>query len=66
LWVTNKLGESWVAYGDKELMSSKSFKNMDQAIAAVQLGADEVWQAYDSGKIKSTGDYQALQKVMKN
>lgn len=66
LWVTNDLGESWVAYGDKELTSMKSNLNVDQAVAACQLGLDEVWGAFSTGSSPSVDEYKALKKVQLN
>ena len=64
LWVTNALGEKWTVYGDKDLPSAKSFANLDQAVAAVQAGVDEIWNAFTSGDITSSADFKALKKVM--
>ena len=64
LWVSNQLGERWVVYGDKELSSAKSYENVDQAGAALQLGVDEVWEAFQTGVQCSVDTYQALKKVI--
>ncbi|MDQ4501252.1 hypothetical protein [Sinomonas sp. ASV322] len=46
LKVTNKMGTSWTAYGDKRLLDFVSAQNRDVVVAAVQQSADEVWSAY--------------------
>ena len=51
LWVTNALGESRAIYGNKELSSRKSNTNLDQFIAAVQSGLDEVWSVFSGRSI---------------
>ena len=63
LWVTNQFGEGWAVYGDKELSSAKSYKNVDQAVTAIRLGIDEVWEAFRTGVKRSVDTYQALRKV---
>ena len=63
LWVTNALGESWAIYGDKELSSSKSNTNLDQTIAAVQSGLDEVWSVFSGRSIMQIEQYKAIMKV---
>lgn len=63
LWVTNALGESWAIYGDKELSSGKSNRNLDQTIAAVQNGLDEVWSVFSGRSIMPIEQYKAILKV---
>lgn len=63
LWVTNALGESWAVYGDKELSAMKSFRNLDQVIAAAQIGVDEIWWAYWNGSKTAVKDFGAVKKV---
>ena len=48
LWVENKRGEAWPAYGDKQSYNAKSTKNLQQAMIAAQSGVDEIWTAYAS------------------
>ncbi|THC87924.1 hypothetical protein EYZ11_012630 [Aspergillus tanneri] len=52
LWVTNKLGEQWAAYGDGQLFSPKNNTGYERALAAVQKGADEIWSAFDTRDTK--------------
>jgi len=44
--VTNRKGESWVAYGDKRLQDKVNKDNLARAEAAVQLSVDEIWAAF--------------------
>lgn len=63
LWVQNKRGESWPAYGDKQLNSEKSKRNFEQARNASQGSINEVWNAYKNNNIPDPEEFQALQKV---
>ena len=63
LWVTNALGESWAAYGDKQLLDGRSAKNRQYAVQASQMGADEVWLTFDTRKAPEPSDFSALKKV---
>ncbi|CAH0016129.1 unnamed protein product [Clonostachys rhizophaga] len=62
-WVTNQEGESWAAYGDKQLGQCRSGKNRQMVAAASQAGVDEVWETFQSGKIPATAEFKALKKV---
>ncbi|KAJ7220582.1 hypothetical protein GGX14DRAFT_675245, partial [Mycena pura] len=61
LWVRNLNGEGWAAYGDKQLFSSKSDRNLVQALKAAQAGADEVRKTRLTGEIPDADDFAALQ-----
>lgn len=63
LWVTNDLGESWPAYGDKQLFTYKSFVNMDHVVDTMQAGADEIFQAYCTRSAIPQKDYKPLRMV---
>jgi hypothetical protein len=63
LWVTNKLGESWAAYGDKQLWNGQDARNFRQAVKAAQAGADEVWKARVDGIVPVYPEFQALKIV---
>lgn len=63
LWVTNQLGESWAAYGDKQLWSGKSAQNLLRVVRAAQAGVDEIWNTRNSGTIPTTSDFVALKMV---
>ena len=63
LWVRNKLGDAWPAYGDKQLYSGKSAKNRQQALRAAQFGVSEVWDTYTSGSMPDPGEFKALHMV---
>ncbi|MCJ1391167.1 hypothetical protein MMC18_004029 [Xylographa bjoerkii] len=63
LWVQNQLGESWPAYGDKQLFTGKSAKNFQQAVNAAQSGVLEIWNTYKSGIIPPTENFEALKRI---
>lgn len=63
LWVRNQRGEAWPAYGDKQLFSGKSAKNLKQAVSASQSGIDEIWDTYRNGIIPPTESFEALKRV---
>ena len=63
LWVRNKLGDAWPAYGDKHLYNGKSGKNHQQVIRAAQVSISEIWDTYSSGVEPDPGDFKALQIV---
>lgn len=47
--VSNKAGNSWLAYGDKRLLDSVSADNRQMVVSAVQASANDVWKAYTGG-----------------
>lgn len=47
LWVTNKLGDKWVAYGDARYRDSLNAANRVVMKAALQRSMDNVWEAYE-------------------
>ncbi|KAJ7766472.1 hypothetical protein DFH07DRAFT_955203 [Mycena maculata] len=61
LWVTNAVGDTWAAYGDKQLLSGKSYQNFLQAVKACQAGVDEVFEASQNGKTRPPNMFYALQ-----
>ena len=63
LWVRNRRGDAWPAYGDKQLFNGKSAKNRDRAITASQSGVWEIWQTYKDGIIPPVEDFEALKRV---
>ena len=63
LWVRNQLGEAWPAYGDKQLFTGKSAKNLEQAVSASQSGIEEIWDTYRNGIIPPTENFEALKRV---
>ncbi|CAL1694606.1 unnamed protein product [Somion occarium] len=63
LWVSNQEGDSWAAYGDKQLWSGKSARNFLQALKAAQSGLLEVWNTKQTGTIPKVADYKALKLV---
>jgi hypothetical protein len=62
LWVTNQEGDSWAAYGDKQLGQSRSGQNRQMVAAASQAGVDEVWETFQSDKIPATAEFKAPRK----
>jgi hypothetical protein len=63
LWVRNKRGDWWAAYGDKQLWSAKSNQNYRMAVKAAQAGLDEVRETYVKGKIPAADQFSALELV---
>ena len=63
LWVTNKLGESWASYGDKQMLHGKARKNLQVMVEACQMGVDEVWEAFRTGRKVEAEAFGALRKV---
>jgi hypothetical protein len=49
LKVTNAAGQSWTAYGDKRFFDSVNADNASMVEQAVQVSANEVWNAFVSG-----------------
>ena len=60
LQVRNARGNSWKAYGDKRLLDTVNQANLQMVQAALQVSVDEVWAAYQNGRI---GTNQALTYV---
>lgn len=52
LWVENRLGDKWVAYGDARYRDWCNAANRRVLKAAVQKSMDEVWQAYQTGTVR--------------
>ncbi|HEY1014700.1 MAG TPA: hypothetical protein VGE07_18460 [Herpetosiphonaceae bacterium] len=50
LFVRNRLGESWVSFGDKMYFETVNAANLRMARRAVQASADEVYAAFRHGK----------------
>lgn len=63
LWVTNDQGESWPAYGDKQLYTYKNFVNRDHVIDTMQAGADEIFQVYRTKHAIPQEDYKPIRMV---
>ena len=63
LWVQNQRGDAWPAYGDKQLFTGKSAKNLERTVRASQSGVDEVWKTYQDGIIPPPGEFEALKRV---
>jgi hypothetical protein len=63
LWVRNKRGDWWAAYGDKQLWSAKSNQNYRMAVKAAQAGLDEVRKTYATGEIPAADEFSALKLV---
>ena len=63
LWVKNDLGEIWPMYGDKQLLSAKSYKNKDQTNNAMQASANELYQVFKVHKSIDPESFAALKTV---
>jgi hypothetical protein len=59
LEVTSPSGVTWRAYGDKKLLDDADEKNMQQCRLALQSSIDEIWAAYQSGKVIEEKDFKA-------
>jgi hypothetical protein len=59
LKVRNALGDEWHAYGDKRYFDSNDAANRAQVKHAVQVSADEIFEAYVSGILPSPATYKA-------
>lgn len=61
LYVTNRRGDSWIAYGDKKFGDSYDSDNARMVMDAVQASIDEVYAAFDTGACpEHPDDYAAL------
>jgi len=47
--VTNAYGDQWLAYGDKRLLDKANNANLQMVQAAIQVSANEIWNAYQTG-----------------
>jgi hypothetical protein len=63
LWVTNAAGDSWAAYGDKQLGQGRSGKNRQMVTSASQAGIDEIYETYKSGQVATFNEFKALRKA---
>jgi hypothetical protein len=61
--VHNGDGDQWHAYGDKRYFDTSDSANRAQVNQAVQISADEVFAAYCSGIVASTGTFAALKRL---
>lgn len=60
LSVQNARGQKWTAYGDKRLLDSDSKDELAIVVSAVQASANEVWEAYKTGKVRVQEEMEAL------
>lgn len=60
LKVHNALGQSWTAYGDKRLLDVGSQQELAITVQAVQASADDVWHAFESGRVCGESEMGAL------
>ena len=61
LKVVNPKGFSWRMYGDKRLLDEVDRDNRNLAVKAIQASADEIYQAWSTGKMPASDTYQAWQ-----
>lgn len=61
--VTNALGQSWRAYGDKRYFDTVDVANKNLVDFAVQESADEVFTAFSTGQVPAPNSYSALQRI---
>ena len=55
LHVHNMRGDKWIAYGDGSYFNSANFNNREKIREALQLSADEIYNAFRYGDTKTTG-----------
>jgi hypothetical protein len=60
LTVHNERGDTWVAYGDKQLMNPLNQTNLKYVTQALQASADEVWAAYKSEAAPGASTWAAM------
>lgn len=53
-------GAPWRAYGDKRYFDSVDLTNLNLVDGAVQLSADEVWEAFSTGQTLQPANFAAL------
>ncbi|GJE96729.1 fungal fucose-specific lectin-domain-containing protein [Phanerochaete sordida] len=63
LKVNDPMGEQWTAYGDKRALDKVAADNLKRCVSAVQLSANEVYDAYKSGKVIPAEEYRAWTKA---
>jgi hypothetical protein len=60
LYVQNKRGNHWKAYGDKTYFDTIDITNTELVNQAAQLSADEIFQTFITGKIPTQNQYAAF------
>ena len=66
LWVNNLAGDSWPMFGDKQIGASKSNRNRELAINAMQNGLDELLKVFHSNQTILVQEYDALKLVSRS
>lgn len=61
LWVCNKRSEQWKAYGDKKLFEKGNENNKRLMQECLQASADEVYEAFETHKVRSPDEFKAWQ-----
>jgi len=59
LVVSNPRGDRWVAFGDTKLFDAENKRNMDFMKQALQVSADEIYQAYESHNVPGPNNFGA-------
>jgi len=52
LWVQNRVGDRWVAYGDKRYRDGVNAGNRKVLKKAIQRSMDEVWEAFSTARVR--------------
>jgi hypothetical protein len=60
LWVKNKLGDKWVAYGDARYRDEANAANRRIMKRALQQSMDEVWNAYQTDEVRDHHNSKVL------
>lgn len=63
LYVSNKKGESWKAYGDAKLFEAENAENCKRLAECLQASADEVYKAFETGKMPDRSSYAAINLI---
>lgn len=63
LQLHNARGQKWSAYGDWRVPSASDKCELAVVNGAVQSSADEVWQAYRTGRVRPHHQLEALQRM---
>ncbi|KAI0742648.1 fungal fucose-specific lectin-domain-containing protein, partial [Daedaleopsis nitida] len=59
LTVENLKGESWICFGDKRALDEVASYNLGRCVAAVQVSADEIYEAYVSKRVPDQDHWKA-------
>lgn len=58
--VKNKMGQTWITYGDKSLFRPENKESREIQSLAIQASINEIWRAYHAGIVKNSDNFEAL------